>query len=1252
MVEGRKAEGDKESPHRRAEHKNASEGRAETVHPERSLETDPKDLGKTPSKLYELASQGMEELTSSGRFRQLGHEIAKGFLDFEHSAEGALKKLFHSGDQKADHGGKDGKDNKDNVGLKDAKDQPKTAFGLEPIQQGFNPAVHSENVKIVSVKILHNGEKQPATELNTDPQKIAAPGAEKQDKTPAEKRDGATGDKQDAARTEKPDAIQPNAVDPLQPKKVGTISIKSTSNETFGNTPILSTDSFAGPVDMNNVQILKVKNVNLDLKQPEKTPLQPGPCDLNSAPDALKPISFEQFQKSLNISAPTTVTDAAQVQQQQYDPCVLNSKTPPLTMANMQASLRGEPLPDRTVPQPQPVDQRDPCVLNPSAPPLTMANMQAALRGEPLPDRAAPPAQPDAPPPAVPSSVMFNPTPIAQQQIPLDTQAKPPDAQQPANPAALDPVLFNPTPIANQHIQTPERRTGSGPAPGPATVAQVGGGFPAGGTADSRRSAADNCVLDPHAPPLTLDAVRGSLYGTNPPPNPVESKAASPTSNPLSTVPGDATAGQNQQGMRPPTDVTGNAQTQSAGGTGSAGGERESSRRSGGGGGESSGGTHSSSSGRSSERSSTGTDVPPIASSRNFGDTDDKRWNVGMNINSRNDAANSRGTDYSVAAKAQSSLSDGQQSQYSRTLAANAESSAAKNQDSVNNKTSESFVANSMRAESEKQLAEQVKSQTAARQEQISATNEQVKAQREVEEKKRVWEADQNKWNVGPGNSAKGDAANSSQKAAESLNLSMAAALARASFPVSGAVSLDSLAVGNAGKGSGDKASTAGGDGIHGPVALSALKSSSAGSDSVMSSNSRSIGSSDLSAGANTGTGRSFFGDASKGLAGEASSVLAGGKGIFALDQHSASKSAALDALVSGKLNGLDAAGKNIALDASMGTRGLPNNNSAISLHGNKDFMVDAQGRVTRIDPITGRVIVVEGAKASDFQLSQLVKLQGTVGNKRYLTGVEIAIAAAIASVAIAKKRPNQFDDLGDGQFAASDMKNLLTEAELGAKDQQNDSEDKDSSNSSNNQTANLFKRPTMIVAHNDSLVEIAEKLFHDSDVAWLIADINRNAITEHEEDGKRIIELRSRQEIQLPLPSEVQEFLMNKSKDAVSSKLVTIVTVSEIDRELLNSFLSTVVGTSSTEDEPVREPALVGASAEVEKAAPAVLFPSAKPAFMELMTLSKHIGNTFMPTMNAIKQQGRSLATYISKIDQLLPPPPAVHVFKPEIQP
>jgi hypothetical protein len=98
--------------------------------------------------------------------------------------------------------------------------------------------------------------------------------------------------------------------------------------------------------------------------------------------------------------------------------------------------------------------------------------------------------------------------------------------------------------------------------------------------------------------------------------------------------------------------------------------------------------------------------------------------------------------------------------------------------------------------------------------------------------------------------------------------------------------------------------------------------------------------------------------------------------------------------------------------------------------------------------------------------------------------------------------------------------------------------------------------RPKTLVASTDTLVSIAEAFFFDRNVAWLIADLNQSIVKETWMDGKRIIEIKSRQQIELPLWTDIEIFYKNKPSHARPEDLITIVQQTAVDAELLNDSL------------------------------------------------------------------------------------------------
>ncbi|MBX9569264.1 MAG: hypothetical protein K2X77_10240, partial [Candidatus Obscuribacterales bacterium] len=258
------------------------------------------------------------------------------------------------------------------------------------------------------------------------------------------------------------------------------------------------------------------------------------------------------------------------------------------------------------------------------------------------------------------------------------------------------------------------------------------------------------------------------------------------------------------------------------------------------------------------------------------------------------------------------------------------------------------------------------------------------------------------------------------------------------------------------------------------------------------------------------------------------------------------------------------------------------------------------KGLDARFDPRFGGVGKIEG-KAARILKRRL----GMSGEKRYLTGIEIALAAAITAAAIAKRRNGVSDEQAAGEIAEQQLAQLLGDLRTDEKNKNA----KDSGMYRN--SVNHFKRPTHLVQPNESLTSIAEDYFADTDIAWLIADINAGLINEHFEDGKRIVELRSRVEIELPLPSEITEFFAKKQKNHKGDLIVTIINDTEIDTELLNSFLGTVVGISNHSAPPIDEPVALTSLIGKAKIASAV---SGTPV-----------------SMNAVLDSGENLNTFVS---------------------
>lgn len=212
----------------------------------------------------------------------------------------------------------------------------------------------------------------------------------------------------------------------------------------------------------------------------------------------------------------------------------------------------------------------------------------------------------------------------------------------------------------------------------------------------------------------------------------------------------------------------------------------------------------------------------------------------------------------------------------------------------------------------------------------------------------------------------------------------------------------------------------------------------------------------------------------------------------------------------------------------------------------------------------------------------QLASRNWVSSQKRYVLGSEIALAVIIAAAGAARfqvrsEKSGPRSELIPGGGSSTGMKGNSTglertrehSAENNSKDpSSNNFENADQKNKENSDEDDKFKsnqkqrsssaavRPKIIIASTDTLVSIAEAFFYDRNVAWLIADINKKVIKESWVDGKRIVELKTRQQIELPLRSDIEQFYRLRTDNARVENLVTIVDQAAVDSELLSSSL------------------------------------------------------------------------------------------------
>ncbi len=134
-----------------------------------------------------------------------------------------------------------------------------------------------------------------------------------------------------------------------------------------------------------------------------------------------------------------------------------------------------------------------------------------------------------------------------------------------------------------------------------------------------------------------------------------------------------------------------------------------------------------------------------------------------------------------------------------------------------------------------------------------------------------------------------------------------------------------------------------------------------------------------------------------------------------------------------------------------------------------------------------------------------------------------------------------------------------------------------------------VLRRPSHIVAATDTLTGIADAIYGDSNLGWLIADLNAGNIKDTIIDGKRVVELKSRQKIDLPVWQDIVAFYENSPEGATPDNLITIVSETQIDREVIDDSLGIAVGASSRSQDPFhRNLASASVAASVQMAAEA----------------------------------------------------------------
>jgi hypothetical protein len=174
---------------------------------------------------------------------------------------------------------------------------------------------------------------------------------------------------------------------------------------------------------------------------------------------------------------------------------------------------------------------------------------------------------------------------------------------------------------------------------------------------------------------------------------------------------------------------------------------------------------------------------------------------------------------------------------------------------------------------------------------------------------------------------------------------------------------------------------------------------------------------------------------------------------------------------------------------------------------------------------------------------------------KLHLIGPEIALAALLISAGVARVRCAERAAERSGQLTIT-QDHLVAADEMVLQDMDPDAQ-------SQVRKYEPRIRPTWLVRPDEDLCRLAGHLFHDAHLGWLIADLNQSSTKELCDGQKRIIELQVRQKIELPVWQDIIEF--RKMRVEFSKQdLITIVTDTAIDRELMQLTLAPVIGVAA----------------------------------------------------------------------------------------
>lgn len=208
-----------------------------------------------------------------------------------------------------------------------------------------------------------------------------------------------------------------------------------------------------------------------------------------------------------------------------------------------------------------------------------------------------------------------------------------------------------------------------------------------------------------------------------------------------------------------------------------------------------------------------------------------------------------------------------------------------------------------------------------------------------------------------------------------------------------------------------------------------------------------------------------------------------------------------------------------------------------------------------------------------------------TGGGAHYMLGAEFAVVAIIAMAGIAKRRTDlSYSETraisgeeetkvkpqrGEIIYQSSKLKDGKIEFTHGLNKDVPDwliSLDSSAAKEEGYLFGSVLMRPTVLMTMSDTFVSLAETHFRDAVLAWLIVSLNQSKVTETWKGAAKVVAVSNGETIELPVWEDIVEFYQSKPKNAKPDNLLTVVLKRNLDREMIEAALASVIVPGSTD--------------------------------------------------------------------------------------